>query len=292
MLEQISEHIWIKPHEEETDRPALGYVYGGKTSLMVDSGNSPEHISYFYGMVRSMGMPDPSFVVLTHWHWDHIFGLSGSPAKSIAHVLTNERLQIMQRWDWSDSSLSSRVAAGIETPFSAEMIRKEMPARHSFKVKPADISFEVQCIVRIDDIECQLVHVGGPHSDDAIVVFVPQEKVLFLGDCENVDQYNNSCMRLADLSALILKLDQFDADIVVPSHRAPLSKSDFMKELIALEKIGTAVGKTSDKALVPALLKKELKRQPTEEELTDAEPFVIANQLSGKSLIDHHFLFK
>lgn len=292
MLEQLSEHIWYMPHDDETDRPALGYVLGEKTSLMVDSGNSPDHISHFYGLVRSMGMPDPNWVVLTHWHWDHVFGLSGSPAKSIAHVLTNERLQIMQRWDWSDNSLSARLATGAEIQFAADMIRKEMPTRHSFKVKQTDFSFEVQCNIRLDDIECQLIHVGGPHSVDSIVVYVPQEKVLFLGDCNNIDLYNSGSMRLSELSSLIVRLDQYDAEWFVPSHREPVHKADFMTELYALEKIGRAVGMTTDMALVPDLLKKELKHQPDENELEAAKPFVIANGLAEKNLTDHQFLYK
>jgi len=292
IFEKVSEHIWYMPREDETDRPVLGYVNGGKTSLMVDSGNSPEHISYFYGVVRSMGMPDPGFVVLTHWHWDHVFGLTGSPAKSVAHVLTNERLQIMQRWDWSDSSISARVSAGVETQFAFDMIRKEMPSRHSFKVKQADISFEVQCAIRLEDLECQLVHVGGPHSDDSIVVYVPQEKVLFLGDCAYPDIYNNNSLRLSELSSLILRLEQFEADLFIPSHSDPKSKNQFMSELKSLEKIGIAVGDLADPALLPALLEKELGHQPTKEEIESAEHFVIGNQLSNRNLMDHPFFFK
>ncbi len=292
MLEQISEHVWIMPKDDQTDRPALGYVFGGKTSLMVDSGNSPDHISYFYGNVRSMGMPDPSYVVLTHWHWDHIFGLSGSPAKSIAHILTNERLQVMQRWDWSDGSLNARVAAGVEIQFSADMIRKEMPIRHSFKVKQADISFEVQCNIRLEELDCHLIHIGGPHSDDSIVVYLPQDKVVFLGDCYNPDLYNNDSLRLSELTPLIKRIEEFEADWFIPSHDEPVKKADFIRQLRTIEKVGLMVGDLKNPAQIQKKLETALKQKPDEEMVDIARNFVAGNVSSGRNPIDRQFFIR
>ena len=45
MLLQISDHVWYMPREEEHYRPALGYVCCGNSSMVIDTGNSPEHIS-------------------------------------------------------------------------------------------------------------------------------------------------------------------------------------------------------------------------------------------------------
>ena len=36
-LKRLSEHIWYMPHEEERDRPNLGYVKGDKWSLAIDA---------------------------------------------------------------------------------------------------------------------------------------------------------------------------------------------------------------------------------------------------------------
>lgn len=292
MLDQISEHVWLMPHDKETDRPTLGFVFGGKTSLMVDAGNSPDHISYFYGNIRSMGLPDPSYVVVTHWHWDHVFGLSGSPAKSISHVITNEHLNVMQRWDWSDASLNTRVAAGFETQLSADMIRKEMPTRHSFKVKPVDITFEELCEIRLEDVFCEFTHVGGPHSEDGVVVYIPGDRVLFVGDCHHPDPYNSNSLRLSELSPLIKKLEAFDAEWIVPSHEAPLSKKDFIARLKADEKIGKMIGKMVDASKIVKKLSSGLKREPTEQEIETAGYFVTGNNTAGRNPIDRQFFIK
>jgi glyoxylase-like metal-dependent hydrolase (beta-lactamase superfamily II) len=292
MLDQISEHIWLMPGDYTTDRPTLGLVYGGKTSLMVDAGNSPDHISYFYGNLRSMGLADPSYVVVTHWHWDHVFGLAGSPAKSISHTITNDRLNVMQRWDWSDASLNTRVAAGVETQISADTIRKEMPIRHSFKVKPVDITFEKLCEVRLEEVTCEFIHVGGPHSEDSVIVYVPNDKVLFLGDCFSPDHYNNNSLRVAELSPLIKQLETFDVEWMIPSHEAPLSKKDLITRLKADEKIGKLVGTMTDESKILKKLTTGLKREPTVEELETAGFFVAGNTSSGRNSLDRQFLIK
>jgi len=278
MLYQISDHTWYLPKDDQTNRPALGYVACGRASLMIDAGNSPDHISHFYWNVRSIGLPDPEFIVLTHWHWNHIFGLSGSPAKSIAHALTNERLQIMQRWDWSDSSLNSRVAAGVENPAAAEMIKKEMPIRHSFKIKPADITFVVQCAVRIGDIDCQLIHVGGSHSDDSTIVYVPQESIVFLGDCCYEDPYRNGSIKLSEFQKTITILDHLEAKWFLPSHEALVEKEKYMEKLFQMEEIGSVVADTDDIEVGREKLKNYFNRLITVDESRISDQFVNGNR--------------
>ena len=281
MLMQITEHVWFMPREEEHYRPALGYVCSGPKSMVIDTGNSPEHISDMYGYIRSQGMPDPSFSMVTHWHWDHVFGMSSSPAKSLANSLTNERLINMQHWDWSDSALNSRVAAGLEIPAFAESIRKEVPMRHSFKVTSTDISFDSRINVRLEDLLIELHHVGGPHSEDSTVAFVPQDKVLFLGDCYREDIYTGGgSIRLGELKLLLKRLETFDAEWFVPSHEDPICKEDFMKKMNEVAAIGEVVGDADELTEGKDRLSAARKRDLTEDEIYYVKRFVTGNRYS------------
>ena len=281
MLMQITEHVWYMPREEDHYRPALGYVCSGPKSMVIDTGNSPEHISDMYGYIRSQAMPDPSFSMVTHWHWDHVFGMSSSPAKSLANSLTNERLINMQHWDWSDSALNSRVAAGLEIPAFAESIRKEVPMRHSFKVTSTDISFDSRINVRLEDLMIELHHVGGPHSEDSTVAFVPQDKVLFLGDCYREDIYTGGgSIRLGELKLLLKRLETFDAEWFVPSHEDPIRKEDFMKKMDEIAAIGEVVGDADELTEGKDRLAAAQKRDLTEEEVYYVKRFVTGNRYS------------
>ena len=60
-------------------------VVGNNKTLMIDAGNSEDHANYFIQKTLKQENVTPDMVVLTHWHWDHIFGLPALPhAVSIA----------------------------------------------------------------------------------------------------------------------------------------------------------------------------------------------------------------
>ena len=269
------------PQEDEHFRPAIGYVCSGSSSMVIDTGNSPEHISDMYGYIRSQGMPDPIFSMVTNWHWDHVFGMSSSPAKSLANTLTNERLMNMQHWDWSDSALNSRVAAGLEIPAFAESIRKEVPMRHSFKVTTTDISFDSRINIRLEDIIVELHHVGGPHSEDSTVAYIPSDKVLFISDCYREDIYTGGgSIRLGELKQLVKRLEAFDADLFVPAHEEPIRKSEFMKRMQNIIEIGEIIGSSDELNEAKTLLSKARKRELTGDEVYYTERFVTGNRYS------------
>ena len=279
MLERISEHVWYMPREDEHFRPALGYVCCGPMSMVIDTGNSPEHISDMYGYIRSQGMPDPSFSMVTNWHWDHVFGMGSSPAKSIANSLTNERLINMQHWDWSDSALNSRVAAGLEIPAFAESIRKEVPMRHSFKVTSTDIAFDSRINIRLENVVIELYHVGGPHSEDSTVAYIPSDKVLFLGDCYREDIYTGGgAIRLGELKLLLKRLETFDAEWFVPSHEDPIKKQNFMDKMAEIVKIGEIVGNIDELSEGKTALKNVRKQELSDDDIYYVQRFVTGNR--------------
>ena len=74
-LERITERVWVYPYEEERDRPNLSYIRGDRWSLAVDAGHSEDHTKAFYRELEKAVLPLPELTVLTHWHWDHTFGM-------------------------------------------------------------------------------------------------------------------------------------------------------------------------------------------------------------------------
>lgn len=91
MLKRLTERVWYLPWEEETDRPNLCYLLGERHSLAVDAGNSPAHVGKLYRALEEQGLPLPDFTVLTHWHWDHTFGLGAIHGVGIASAKTQPK---------------------------------------------------------------------------------------------------------------------------------------------------------------------------------------------------------
>ena len=95
-LTRLTERIWYLPLETERDRPCLCYVRGDRWSLAVDAGHSAVHTADFYRALEQEGLPLPSLTVLTHWHWDHTFGMHAVHGLTLANRLTNEYLKAVQ----------------------------------------------------------------------------------------------------------------------------------------------------------------------------------------------------
>ena len=92
---------------------------------MIDAGNSEEHAQLFLEMLKEQNVSNPDFVALTHWHWDHIFGLSVlRNALTISHAETKE-MQTIVSYEWTDEALDARVKEGTEIEFCADCIKKE-----------------------------------------------------------------------------------------------------------------------------------------------------------------------
>ena len=89
-LIRLSERVWYSMYEEERDRPCLGYIKGDRWSLAVDAGHSAAHVREFYEALEKEGLPLPALTAITHWHWDHAFGMHSIAGLSAANVRTNQ----------------------------------------------------------------------------------------------------------------------------------------------------------------------------------------------------------
>jgi len=292
MMQQLTERIFFMKNQEETDRPVLGYVRGDCGSLMVDAGNSPAHVARFRAGMHERGLADPDWVSITHWHWDHCYGLcafeachdlsrnhaadqmmgqatdhardhaadqvtaasgeaadrmasgdrvalvSGRPRTfSVACRLTNEALSRMSRWTWDDDAMKRRIETGEDIAFCDEHIRKEYPDRSKILVRTADVVFDDRLTIDLGGITCNLIRVGGSHADDSVVIHVPEERVVFVGDAISPDLHHGPAKYdRVQLAALIDQLEQLDFDTCVPGHDDPWSRDEvfaYLREELA-----------------------------------------------------------
>jgi glyoxylase-like metal-dependent hydrolase (beta-lactamase superfamily II) len=163
---QITEHVWWLP-PADPDRPSLCAVVGERWTLALDAGSSRAHTREFLA-----GLPErPAAVAYTHSHWDHVFGGVEIGGPVIAHVLTARRLGELALIDWTD-----------EANVSDDM-RQELPAPRVVEIAPADIVFSERLDFDLGGVSVSVEHVGGDHCDDACVILVEPDELLFLGDC-------------------------------------------------------------------------------------------------------------
>ena len=177
-LKRLTGHIWYMPFETERDRPNLGYVKGENWSLAIDAGHSAAHTKEFYALLEKENLPLPSMTVLTHWHWDHTFGMHAVNGLCIANELTDRHLA-----QWKEKIENN----GPDEFFSLdESIRREYANHEEVIVKRADITFSGEVTLNLGGVTVRLIQAESPHTDDTTLVYVCEDKTLFLGDstCE------------------------------------------------------------------------------------------------------------
>ncbi|MFJ5767243.1 MBL fold metallo-hydrolase [Lysinibacillus sp. NPDC093210] len=276
-INKIGERFWYITPISETDRPILGMVVGDNKTLMIDAGNSEDHVQYFQEELLKMGVPNAEIVVLTHWHWDHIFGLSAlRNIVSIASSATKEEMEKLIPFSWSDEAIDERVKEGIEIEFCARAIKEEFKDHRDIKIVLPDVTFERRVEMDLGGVTCIIQHVGGDHASDSVVVYIKEEKILFLADCIYPNLYaEKENYTIKETLRLLDELEQFDADTYIPSHQQPISKEAFNQEVAKLRTIANYTNRFGgDEQSIIKEYEKHVQRELTEDEIETISNFV------------------
>lgn len=223
-LKRLTEHIWYMPFEAERDRPNLGYVKGDHWSLAIDAGHSAAHVREFYKLLEKEGLPLPGLTVLTHWHWDHTFGMHAVKGLTLANNRTNGYLA-----EWKN-----KIETNGPKEFFAlhESIRREYVANTEIIVKKADMVFSGEIILELGGCRVQVIKADAPHTDDSTLIYVEQDKTLFLGDSTCSDFFTGMknpelCRKLADT------IRGINPEICMEGHWVPVNPEDTLTDLMS-----------------------------------------------------------
>ena len=201
-LKKLSEHIWYMPFEEERDRPNLGYVKGDKMSLAIDAGHSE---------------------VITHWHWDHTFAMHAVNGLTMANKRTNGYLLECMK----------KIEANGPDEFlnMYDSIRKEYEGGKKVIVVPADIVFEGDMTIDLGGCTVKLIQTKAPHTDDSTLVYVCEDKTLFVGDA-TCSEFTSGVKDRKLAGELADKIRSTGAVTCVEGHWQPVETEDTLGDLL------------------------------------------------------------
>ena len=223
-LIKFNNRIFYLPHEPNTDRPLLTYIKGDEFSLAIDAGNSADHVDDFYKALESESLKKPDLTVITHWHWDHTFGMHNINGLSIAHKKTNEFLKEEKNRLRDSSYLDNIKKENI-------YLDREYANNKDIIVTSSDIEFEDELVINLGGLRAEIFHTQAPHSEDTVLIYIPEEKILFLGDSTSEDFFNNNYMDIDKLNSLIDTIEKIDCKTCILGHTEPLSKNDLLNYL-------------------------------------------------------------
>jgi glyoxylase-like metal-dependent hydrolase (beta-lactamase superfamily II) len=274
MLNKFSEAIYYMSNQDENDRPTLGLVCGDESSLIIDCGNSTQHAKDFLLAIDKLNVPPIKYAVITHAHWDHFLGMNEFDATVIVNSETNKLLKVWQSYKFDDSSLQTYAETKLMNDTCIEVIKADIPNRESFHLKASDIIFENTLTIDLGNKICVLEKINSTHSPDATVVYIPDEKVIFLGDSvygttkNSLFHYKQSL-----LLPMIEDIEKYDAKAFLLGHESICDLEEmttFWREL----KAASAAVKSSSLEEALDAFKLAHNRNPNDDELFFIKAFV------------------
>lgn len=102
-------------------------------------------------------------LINTHHHLDHTYGNYQAPDGTpvVAHTLCRDEV----------------IAAGLE---ATKVITA--PDYGNLELRPPDFTFSDRMTLHLDDTPVDLQYVGPAHTSNDVIVWLPEQKVLFAGD--------------------------------------------------------------------------------------------------------------
>lgn len=216
---QVAPQTWMVQGESALGSAAnrnfisnAAFVVTPEGVLVVDALGSPALGEELIQAIRKITPAPIKYVVLTHYHADHIYGLQTLKATG-AQVLAQRDGQIYLH----SETAALRLKASREELFPWIDEKTELV--------PADRWLAGPLNLRMGGLDFQLQPVGPAHTPEDLVVYVPQLKLLLAGDI--VFRGRVPFVGQADSGRWIGALDKllaFDTQVIVPGH-GPVSST-------------------------------------------------------------------
>jgi glyoxylase-like metal-dependent hydrolase (beta-lactamase superfamily II) len=144
----------------EPESVNVGLAVGRTGALLIDTGSSPDQGAEVRASLSTVTDLPLAAVVITHWHYDHAFGLAAfDDLLTIGHESVRGRL-----------ASAEAAAEAARLGGSPEAL---VPPRREIVVATA---------VDLGDRRVEIAHLGRGHTDGDLVVVIPDAEVIFAGD--------------------------------------------------------------------------------------------------------------
>jgi cyclase len=176
-----------------------GLLVGGGRAVVVDSCATEARSRAFLDRLRRVTELPVTTVVNTHHHGDHTFG---NFVFEGATVIGHHRCR----------------AEAIEAGLLMKRVFPEVDFG-DVRVEPPFVTFEDRLSLWVGDLEVELRHLGPAHTDNDVVAWVPERRVLFAGDI--VFNGGTPFLLMGSLAGSLAALDALESlgpAVVVPGH--------------------------------------------------------------------------
>ncbi len=214
--------------------------------LVIDTHQSPSAARVLIEEIARLTPLPVRYVVNTHWHGDHVYGNQSYAERFpgvefVGHVNTRadvvakapEALRdeiaelpasIATREQW----LTTGKGPGGQDLTEEEMVQVRRSARlrseyleelKGLRLTPPDVTFEDRLTLNDPSVPVELIHFGPAHTRGDVVVYLPEQKILAVGDLlEDGLPWVDENSTPEGWALVLQRLSEIDSEIIVPAH--------------------------------------------------------------------------
>jgi cyclase len=288
----------------------VAFLVTNEGVLVIDSGTSPDEGKLIMAEIAKKTDKPVKYLVLTHYHGDHTFGLQAFPAATVIigqqntadnmRKLNEPRLRGMMEKGMPDMIAAQKITVNKLRKKKGKDLKKEEARLKELEtglaqlqelrfVYPA-ITFDSKLRIDLGGETIEVIYPGPAHTNGDSLVFFPRLKVVHMGDLF----FNGSLPYIgaeagadtANWLAKIKEVSGWDIEKIIPGH-GPLADRDgllrlaaYLGDLRQAVKDAIAAGQTLEQA-------KKMALPPAWKELKWPEMFprnieAVYNELSRK----------
>ncbi|HLT63092.1 MAG TPA: MBL fold metallo-hydrolase, partial [Pseudohongiella sp.] len=219
-------------------------IEGANDLLLVDSHVTPNAGLALIDAVKNVSNKPVRYLVNTHYHFDHAHGNQVFPpeVEIIGHTYTRKKLSgelgnVLEESTFI--SFTENVPAEIETLKETLRINADPSRRQEWETRlsvaeahlkslgeivptPPNITIEdkmtIYQAVNGGGREIQILHLGRGHTGGDVVVFLPEEKIVFTGDLMVPGLPYMGDAHVDEWPDTLEKLKQLDFEKLLPGH--------------------------------------------------------------------------
>lgn len=232
-IQQLSEHIWLFPHNPLPNavQSSIGVIATRHASVLIDAGNSPRLARKVKTELARRNFPPLSRIIYTHHHWDHVYGACEFGARVMAHVSCRAILEEESRKPWGVEFLRAEIKRNPKLAVSYKARLKCIEDWDAFRIIVPEEVFEKTKSLDLEGLAIELEHVGGQHAEDSIVVKVAEEGVMFLGDCYYPPPVHLRKPDSTPSFEMLRRLQDQNYRLYVEGHDKPFTRAELLKVL-------------------------------------------------------------
>ena len=214
---KVSSSVWYVEGLSALGAPAnqnfisnAAFVVTPAGVVVIDALGSPVLAERLLAQIGKVTRQPVTHVIATHYHADHVYGLQTFKAAG-ARILAQRAAK-----DYMSSEVAVKRLQDSRQTLAPWVDEKTV-------LTPADQWIDGPMTLTVGGVKIEVQPVGPAHTAEDLVVYLPQEKVLFAGDL--VFRRRIPFVGQADSGHWIAALNAllgFDAAVVVPGH-GPLS---------------------------------------------------------------------